>query len=364
MGAPLELIHELDSSIAHSTDQRRSAMLRHLTDLFLVGSDQYSEDEIDLIDDVFVRLVATIEQSARALLAIRLGPVQLAPPKVLQVLACDDAIEVASPVLTQAQRLDIDTLIQCARTKNQEHLLAISRRNTLPETLTEVLVERGDQQVVLSTAKNAGARFSGKGFDTLVKRSRGDDALTTCVGMRPDLPPQLLEPLLAAASEKVRTRLEAEREYAKSDIDRVVGDVADGIQTVAATQPLSYAAAQVLVDSMHRAGVLTAGKLQEFAVSGRFEEMVAALSLMSNVPTAVIEQNMRETHAQSLLVLARAIGLSWETTRSVMMLAAKRYRRSAVGVDQAMPAFHRLRQTTAQQILDFHRLPARAARRH
>ena len=77
MGAPLELIQELDSSITHSTDQRRSVMLRHLTDLYLVGSEQYSEDEIDLIDDVFVRLVSTIEQSARALHAIRLGPVMV-----------------------------------------------------------------------------------------------------------------------------------------------------------------------------------------------------------------------------------------------------------------------------------------------
>jgi hypothetical protein len=78
MGAPQELIQELDSSIAHSTDQRKSVMLRHLTDIFLVGSDQYSDDEIDLIDDVFVRLVATIEQSSRALLAIRLGPIAIA----------------------------------------------------------------------------------------------------------------------------------------------------------------------------------------------------------------------------------------------------------------------------------------------
>ncbi|MGA7099650.1 MAG: DUF2336 domain-containing protein [Pseudolabrys sp.] len=56
------------------------------------------------------------------------------------MLACDDAIEVASPVLAQAEALDIGTLIECARTKNQEHLLAISRRKTLPENLTEVLV--------------------------------------------------------------------------------------------------------------------------------------------------------------------------------------------------------------------------------
>ena len=119
MGAPLELIQELDSSISHSTDQRRSTMLRHLTDLYLVGSEQYSEEEIDLIDDVFVRLVSTIEQSARALLSIRLAPVMVAPPKILRVLACDDAIEVASPVLAQAARLDVDTLIECARTRTR-----------------------------------------------------------------------------------------------------------------------------------------------------------------------------------------------------------------------------------------------------
>jgi hypothetical protein len=97
---------------------------------------------------------------------------------------------------------------------------------------------------------------------------------------------------------------------------------------------------------------------------GRFEEMVTALSLMSNVPTAAIERNMRDTHAESLLVIAKAIGLSWETTRSIMLLAAKRNRRSVTGVDQAMAAFQRLRQSTAQQILDFHHLPTRPARGH
>ena len=362
MGAPLTLIHELESSISNSSDERRSAMLRHLTDLFLVGSDQYSDAEIDLIDDVFVRLVATIEDLSRALLAIRLGPVSTAPPKILRLLACDDAIEIASPVLTQAERLDTETLIECARTKHQEHLLAISRRRMLPEALTDVLVERGDQQVVLSTAKNAGARFSGNGFDIMIRRSQGDDQLAACVGARADLPPQLFDQLLKSASEVVRAKLVAERKHAASDIERVVGDVAGRIQVVANGQPLSYAAAQVLVESMHQAGLLTPAKLEEFASDGRFEELVTALSILSDVPTTAIERNMRDTHAQSLLVLAKAAGLSWETTRSIMVLAAKRYRRSTSGIDQVMPAFNRLKRATAQQILDFHRLPNRAAR--
>ena len=204
MNAPLALIHEIDRTIAHSSDGRRAEMVRHLTDLFLVNSDQYSDEEIALIDDVLVRLVAAIEESARALLAIRLGPISNAPPKILRALAFDDAIDVASPILIRSERLDDAILIGCAKTKSQEHLLAISRRKTLAEAVTDVLVERGDQQVVLSTVKNSGARFSNNGFEILVKRSDGDDLLAKCVGTRPDIPPHLFQQLLEIASETVR----------------------------------------------------------------------------------------------------------------------------------------------------------------
>ena len=48
---------------------------------------------------------------------------------------------------------------------------------------------------------------------------------------------------------------------------------------------------------MHRAGQLTAGKRQEFGCGGL-------------VPTAIIEQNMRDPQPEALLVFANAIGLS------------------------------------------------------
>src|SRR5215831_13243209 len=91
--------------------------------------------------------------------------------------------------------------------------------------------------------KNVGSRFSNKGFNTLLKRAHGDDALTSCVAMR-------------------RSKLQVEGEFAKADINSVVSEVTERIQVSAATRPISYAAAQVRVESMHRAGQLTAGKLR------------------------------------------------------------------------------------------------------
>jgi uncharacterized protein (DUF2336 family) len=355
MGAPLALIRDLDSSIAHSTDLRRSAMLRQLTDLYLIGAEQYSEQEIELIDDVFVRLVDTIEESSRALLSIRLGPVAKAPPRVLRILACDDAIDVASPVLTQSEQLDIATLVECAKTKSQEHMLAISRRKVLAEPVTDVLVERGDQQVVLSTAINAGAKFSSNGFHVLVSRAHGDDLLTRRVGTRPDLPQPLFNKLLEAASETVRATLAAEREHALAAIDKVVGDITSQIEKKAVTQTQAYAAAQVLVESLNRSGQLTVAKLDDFARQDRFEEILAGLSLMAKVPPDLVERMVNDTHNESLLVLAKAVNLPWDTTKAVLVLAAKRYRYPAGGIDKSMAAYDRLKEAIARQILDFHR---------
>ncbi len=360
MGAPLALIRELDGSIAQASDLKRAGMLRHLTDLYLVGAEEFSDDEIALVDEVFVRLVTTIEESSRALLSIRIAGVAKAPPKVLRMLACDDAIEVASPVLSQSERLDTATLVECAGSKSQEHLLAISRRKALPEAVTDVLVVRGDQQIVLSTVRNPGARFSERGFGWLVERCNSDHQLAIGVGTRPDLPPRLFEQLLAEASETVRAKLEAEKEHSKEDIARAVGGVTEEIaERAALTGSPAYAAAQVVVKSLDRAKRLGAAKLDEFAQAGRFEEIVAALAIMADTPADVVERMVKDGKAETILVLARAVDLPWETTRNIIALAAKHYRRFAGDIDQSMRAFQRLRPGTAQQIVDFHRTHGR-----
>ena len=64
-----------------------------------------------------------------------------------------------------------------ARARGQDHLLAISKRDTLSERVTDVLVNRGDQVVVRSVAGNDGARFSEGGLTRLLDKARGDAIL-------------------------------------------------------------------------------------------------------------------------------------------------------------------------------------------
>ena len=199
--APESLLDELQATLAHGTVARRVETLRRVTDLFINGAVDYSDEQVGLFDDVFQCLMDHIETSAKTLLANRLAPIDTAPPLTIRALAFDDVIEIAGPVLSQSARLDDDTLIENARSKSQAHLMAISTRKVLSGAVTDVLVQRGNDEVVQSTVNNPGAEFTERGFTRLISRAEGDDNLATCVGLRPNIPRHLY---LEAARQGVR----------------------------------------------------------------------------------------------------------------------------------------------------------------
>src|SRR5882757_89293 len=133
MIAQKSMIDDLEEAIASKEIGRRADTLRRITDLFISGSGGFSDDQVALFDEVMGLLAREIESSARATFGERLATLADAPPRIIRTLALDDAIEVAGPVLTGSEQLDDATLMEGARTKGQDHLLAISRRTVLAE---------------------------------------------------------------------------------------------------------------------------------------------------------------------------------------------------------------------------------------
>lgn len=200
------IIGELEEAIGRASKQRCNEILMHITDLFVGDSVKFSDDEIDLFDDAMSRLALAVDVPARSALARRLAPIIKAPIKVTRLLANDDESEVASPILEQSGRLDEDALLLTARRKDQQHLLAIARRKLVGEAVAEVLVERGNSEVLRAVAENADAKLSEASFSRLVDHCRDDDVLAASVGVRPDIPHQPFQKLLGIASEPVRSK--------------------------------------------------------------------------------------------------------------------------------------------------------------
>ena len=64
----------------------------------------------------------------------------------------------------------------------------------------------GDVNVSNALARNAGAQFSECGYATLVGRAERDESLTEKLGLRLDIPANLLRELLTKATDIVRAR--------------------------------------------------------------------------------------------------------------------------------------------------------------
>src|ERR1700757_4618463 len=105
------LIDELEDVIAGNELGRRAEILRRVTDLFVLRSGSFTDDQIELFDSVMNRLLEHIESAARAQFGSRLARLADAPRGVIRVLAADADIEVAGPVLTHSERLDVDALV-------------------------------------------------------------------------------------------------------------------------------------------------------------------------------------------------------------------------------------------------------------
>ena len=254
------LIDELQAALTSGTDERRIEMLARISSLFVAGAARYSEEQISVFDDVMVRLVSTVEAESRAKLAHSLAPIVNAPPSVVHILAFDEDIDVARPILVQSERLDENALVANACSKSQQHLLAITQRQLLSEAVTDVLIGRGDREVVHSVVKNTGARFSDAGFLMLVTRSGGDEALAVAVGMRADIPRPHLLMLLEKVSSAVATRLlTAENSQASGAIGAaaVMFETAGGIRNEARDASSSdFAAKPTATELQNRALLL------------------------------------------------------------------------------------------------------------
>jgi len=355
MNAAMSLLNRVEDAISSGSLGRRSEMLRHVTDLFVIGSPQCSDEDVAVFDSVFTRLAAEIETAARALLATRLAPLPNAPPITIRTLALDDAIEVAGPVLKQSGRLDDATLVQVASTKGPEHLFAISQRPTLSKAVTDVLVVRGDQMAVLSTAENRGAVFSEAGYTALVRRSEGDERLAICVGSRPEIPLHHFLRLLERASDAVRAKLEAVYPQAKREVRQAVKEAATSIESDVLDKIRDHAAAMAFTEALHRVGQLDDERLRSFAQSGRYAETVAALAVMSELSLSFIEQAMKQERAEMIVVIAKALALSWPTAKAVLALRARHCGASNQAVDESMASFERLKIATAREIIRFYR---------
>jgi uncharacterized protein (DUF2336 family) len=355
MSVATSLIPGLDEIVRQGDPKRLAQVAGRIAGLFLQGAANFGSDHVDLFDSVLIDLVPHTEIPARADLAERLSVLVNAPPAVVGHLAREDEISIAGPLLRRSPVIDEGALIEIARFKGQGHLLAMSDRPKLSPDLTDVILRRGDRDVVRRTAANAGAVFSHAGYSAMIKRAAKDGVLTLAVGQRDDLSDQLLKELLAGSIDIVRRRLfDVAKPGRQAAIGRAMSQISGGAERVESRR--DFASAQRAILALHRAGELNESALLGFAKTHNYEESVAALSAMSGVKIATLDRLMAGDRHDPVLIIAKAVGLEWATARALILLRLGPARvPSPTDIEKVRSNFVRLMPSTAERVVGFWR---------
>jgi uncharacterized protein (DUF2336 family) len=346
------LIPELDDIVSHGDPKRRADAARRVSELFLQGAASFRTDHVELFDGVLTSLVPHAEIAARAELAERLSLLANAPRGLVGQLAHEDEIAIAGPLLRRSPVIDEQMLVEIASAKGQGHLLAMTERPTLSPDLTDVIVRRGDRDVVRRTAGNAGAAFSADGYSTLIQRAGQDGVLTIRLGQRDDLSPPQLKDLLAGSIDVIRRRMfqmvKPERQAAMKQAMTAMSGVTERVQS------RDFASAQRTVLALHRDGALGEGALLNFAKAFKYEESVAALSAMTGVKIETLDRLISGDRYDPILIAGKTLGLEWATVRALIMLRLGPNRTaSPADIENARVNFTRLMPSTAARVVGF-----------
>lgn len=309
------MLERLSEMSADRTSEGRRELLNAVTDLFLVD-DPPSAQAAEHYADIANRSLDAMNDAHRAHYAERVAAEATLPNAVAKRLASDESAEVAHLVLKLSPVLTDADLAAIAVSHSQQHLAAIAERVSLSESVTDVLVERGDKKVLRTVSGNEGASFSDGGLDTLIKRGGSDRVVTGNLARRADqLPTQHARRILQIAAQM-----------------SVANDPQYVTETISGEPParLARKARERRLEIRLLIADLKEGKrqLDDVVVSlvheDRAFDIAQLVSTFGDLPNTQVLRALLQKDASGIAVACRAIGLGRSAFGAILELRAAR----------------------------------------
>ena len=282
--------HHREKIPRNSNHQKGQDPLRAVTELFLSAAPQFDDDSVAIVDTVFDFALPKPNAATLTDISVRMAPLPNAPSRLMKRLASDAEISVAGPVLSQSPRLSEADLCGIAAVMSNSHLLAISARKQLTSAVTDILIDRGDNQVARKIASNKTAELSDRGVARLLERAESDETISASLCARTDLPPDAIQNGLANAKSR------AEDANAK------------------------ISAAKRFAVLLQQAGDLTEVKINALATERQYEKTLASISLLSRLKYQFIERMMQGPDLRGLTLVCKSLGFNITTMNAIWNL--------------------------------------------
>ena len=319
MSAQLSKLENLIEVAQEASSDKRRELLEGVTDLFLDPGPGLNAGEQNIAAEILRQVAAEVEGDVRARLSHRLASLDNAPVELIRQLA-NDEIQVARPLLERSGTLSERDLINIINRRGREHQLSVSRRAKVSAGVSDALVAKGDDEVVMALVNNKGAQFSRGAMETIVERSESSAALHEPLLNRRDLPPDLMHEMFWWVGSALKKHILTTAHVDEAVVDAMLADAQRGMAMEAEEDENGLSRVERAVRRRMRLGQLNQDALVQYLRRGQVPEFIAALGYLTEVDHKPARRIVFTPGHEAVAVACRAKGFDLSTFSTIVLL--------------------------------------------
>lgn len=342
------MLDRLARMSANGSSEGRRELLNAVTDLFLVDAEP-SIAAVEHYTEIADHSLESMESRDRAAFAERVAAEPTLPNPIARRLAGDSEYAVAHLVLKLSPVLSDGDLAAIAVTHSQSHLMAIAQRISLSESVTDILVDRGNQKVLRTVSGNDGASFSDDGLDKLIKRGGEDIQVARNLAGRSDrLPASQAKRVLQIAAQ-----VSAANSAPDYQTEIVSGDAPRNVVREAREKRLEV---RLLIADLKDGKRALDDVVKSLVREDRAFDLAQILSTVSDIPNSQILRALLQKESSGIAVACRSVGVGPDAFRLILELRASRLDLPASRIDGEVESYNELPAEMSERAVRFLKL--------
>lgn len=307
--------------------ESRSKLAGQLADMFLNTIEPHTETEETLFVDILVGLIEEIDRPTQISLAERFADAASTPQPLARQMALSDE-HIATPLLERSNVLTEDDLVDVASQKTEQHLVAITRRSEVPESVTDKIIERDLEKPIILATRNLGARFSDEGFGKLIdKTEAGVHDIAEALSFRTDIPEDQVDRLLENLPPAAKVRFLSIMQKDESKAAEMVAKATEATTAAMRSKSAAHMEATSLVEEIRSGSRKVDSTLIELAQDKRSLPVCQIIADMCGLEASYAQGVLRDKDSTAFVILCRANKISPEAFRALFAMRGELLRK-------------------------------------
>lgn len=262
-----------------------------------------SDSERQIAQEIFNVMVKDAEVRVREALAVNLKDNPFLTHDLAMTLA-RDVDQVALPILQYSTILNDEDLLEIIASQSAEKQVAIARRKTVSENVSDALVGAGNERAVTALVFNKGADISDGSLEKVLVDLGDREAIQDALVHRPKLPISIAERLVTVVSEKLTGELLSRHNLPEDAVTDLVMQTRERA-IISLSSDSEEGDVETLVKELHKNGRLSPSLMLRGLCMGDITFFEASVAKLAGVPLSNARALIHDSGSLGLRTVCR-----------------------------------------------------------